>query len=121
MFDPDEAQIFTITREGKGLNTKYSVSVSPKKQAVPKAAYSKLTNLDEYVMQESDEQKRKALSAINSVAGILGNDRPTTTPTAARAAISHDVEDAPVRAKAAVKPGPALDEELDDLLGDLAD
>lgn len=119
MFDPDEAQIFTITREGKGLNTKYSVSVSPKKQAVPKVAYGKLTNLDEYVAQESDEQKRKALSAINSVAGILGNDRPTTT--APRAAIEHDVEDAPaVRTKPAAKPGPALDEELDDLLGDLA-
>jgi hypothetical protein len=119
MFDPDEAQIFTITREGKGLNTKYAVSVSPKKQAVPKSAYDKLANLDEYVMQESDEQKRKALSAINSVAGILGNDRPTTV---ARPAIAHDVEDAsPARVKAATKPGPALDEELDDLLGDLAD
>lgn len=118
MFDPDEAQIFTISREGKGLNTKYSVSVSPKKQAVPKAAYAKLTNLDEYVAQESDEQKRKALSAINSVAGILGNDKPTTT----RPALAHDeVEEAPVaRAKPAAKPGPALDEELDDLLGDLA-
>jgi hypothetical protein len=119
MFDPDEAQIFVITREGKGLNTKYSVQMSPKKQAVPKAAYAKLTDLDEYVAQESDEQKRKALSAINSVAGILANDRPSTTT--ARAAIAHDdVEDAPVRAKPAAKPAPDLGEELDDLLGDLA-
>lgn len=118
MFDTSDAQIFTITREGKGLNTKYSVQVSPKRQGVPKAALSKLPNLDEYVQMESEDQKRKALSAINNVAGILGNDRPTTTaaPRLARSDVS-DIEEpavAPAR-----KPAPAMTDELDDLLGDL--
>jgi len=116
IFDPEGAQIITINTEGKGLNTKYSVQVSPKKVAVPKDSLTKLHNLDEYVQMESEEQKRKALSAINNVAGILGSDRPTTS----RPALAHDelVEDAPAPA-AARKPAPAMTDELDDLLGDL--
>lgn len=119
MFDPEGAQVIIVNRDGKGLNTKYSVQVSNKKHKVPASAYSKLPNLDEYVMQESEEQKRKALSAISSVAGILGSDRPSTRP--ALSAPADEVEEAPVvTRKPAAKAGPALDEELDDLLGDLA-
>lgn len=122
MFDPEAAQIVIVNREGKGLNTKYTVQVSPKKQKVPASAYAKLANLDEYVQMESEEQKRRALSAINSVAGP---DRPSTS----RPALSHDadIEDAPARptrpaaAAVAATAGPTLDAELDDLLGDLED
>lgn len=118
IFDPEGAQIIVVNREGKGLNTKYAVQVTPKKQAVNKSVYAKLHNLDEYVMQESDEQKRKAISAINNVAGILGSDRPTTGRPALAMA-SEVVEEARPATKSA-KPTPALEEELDDLLGDLA-
>lgn len=125
MFDVEDAQVFTVTREGKGLNTKYSVQISPKKQAVPKAALAKLPNLDEYVLQESDEQKRKALGAINAVAGIgFGGDRPST-PAAAlpmSASTADVIEDdnggIAVASKSTAKAG-ALDEDLDALLGDL--
>ena len=120
IFDPEGAQIIIVNREGKGLNTKYTVQVSPKKQAVPAAALKKLPNLDEYVMQESEEQKRKALSAINHVAGIIGNDRPSTAPRLVGPATADDIEEVPVTRKPAAKAGPALEEELDDLLGDLA-
>ena len=122
MFDPEEAQIFTISREGKGLNTKYSVSVSPKKQAVPKAVYGKLNNLDEYVMMESEEQKRKALSAIGAVAGIgFASDKPSTTLAIGAGGKTHAASDDDGDVATAAKPAskPSLDEDLDDLLGDL--
>lgn len=120
MFDPEAAQVIIVNREGKGLNTKYSVQVSPKKQAVPAAVYTKLANLDEYVQMESDEQKRRALSAINSVAGVIGSDRPTTTRPAIAHTADEVVEEAPsVAARKAAATAPALDAELDDLLGDL--
>lgn len=125
MFDMDDAQIFTIAREGKGLNTKYSVQVSPKKQAVPKAALAKLPNLDEYVMMESEEQKRKALSAIGAVAGIgFASDKPATN-LAISSSGSTVVEDEDGNVAVAAKPAkaaakPSLDEDLDDLLGDLS-
>lgn len=122
MFDADEAQVFVITREGKGLNTKYAVQVSPKKQAVPKGAYAKLCNLDEYVQQESDEQKRKALTSINNIAGILpasSADRPSTRPAITHSADAEVIEESAAPARATKAPVAALDEELDDLLGDL--
>ena len=122
MFDPEAAQVIIVNREGKGLNTKYAVQISPKKQAVPKSVYAKLHNLDEYVMQESEEQKRKALTAINAVAGLLtaSADRPSTTARPALAMADEIVEEAtPARTTKSAKPTPALEEELDDLLGDL--
>lgn len=122
IFDPEGAQIVTVERTGKGLNTKYAVQVSPKKQPVPKSVYEKLPNLDEYVQMESEEQKRKALSAISNVAGFLpapkSADRPATAdldddaPTGTAASFN---------AKQDAKPSVALDTELDDLLGELAE
>lgn len=122
IFDPEAAQVIIVNREGKGLNTKYAVQVSPKKQAVAASVYAKLHNLDEYVMQESEEQKRKALSAINHVAGLLTSsaDRPSTARPAL--AMSDEIveEAVPAKTTKSAKPTPALEEELDDLLGDLA-
>lgn len=122
IFDPEGAQVLTITREGKGLNTKYSVQVSPKKHPVPTAVYGKLANLDEYVHQESDEQKRKALGAIASVAGLLpapAGRNPDVPRTVAQEA--EEVIETAARAPApAAAPSPKLDEELDDLLSDLS-
>lgn len=122
MFDSDEAQIFSVTREGKGLNTKYSVQVSNKKQAHPKGVLAKLHNLDEYVVQESDEQKRKALSAISAVAGIgYTSDKPATTLAIGSGGSTHaEDEDGGVAVSAKPKAkAAALDDDLDSLLGDL--
>ena len=80
LLDDVEPQIVTVNRSGKGLLTKYVVGVSPKKHAMPKGVLSKLNNLDEYVAQESEEGKRKAISAVANMSGILAApsiaDRP---------------------------------------------
>jgi hypothetical protein len=122
MFDPVEPMILVIKRDGKGLGTKYSVQISAKKHVLPKGVMAKINNLDDYVKQESEEQQRRALTAINSVAGLLppppSADRPKTP---ADAAADDDLAHAR-RAAAAAKPvaaDVALDDELDDLLGDL--
>lgn len=118
VFDSENALVFTIKREGKGLQTKYFVQPTLKTHTVPKSAYMKLHNLDDYVKMESEEQQRKALAAINSVAGLL----PASTadvPKTSRLGMSDTVEhEAPVTRKVS-KPSAALDEELDNLLEDL--
>jgi hypothetical protein len=105
----------------KGLNTKYSVQVSPKKHPIPAAVYGKLANLDEYVHQESDEQKRKALGAIASVAGLLPSPASSSRNPDVPRTIAREAEDVIEAAAApAAAASPKLDEELDDLLSDLS-
>lgn len=125
VFDSEAPQIITINRDGKGLNTKYTVQISPKKHTLPKGVFSKLNNIDDYVRQENEEQQRRALSAINSVAGLLpSKDTPaTTTKMLAGSGGDDELRDLETKREAAVsKPSAAdiaLDDELDDLLGDL--
>lgn len=61
-----------ITRTGVGLETKYSIQPALKgsKPVDPKKIGS-LHNLDEYVMQEYEEGKNKAIGAISTVSGLL--------------------------------------------------
>ncbi len=129
--DPEEGQEIVIQRDGKGLNTKYTAQISPKKYKVPPAALTKLNNLDDYVKQESEEQQRRALAAINSVAGFLpagtGADKPKTSASRLSAPAKSDApfEDVPdfdvvdESTTSAPRADLALDSELDDLLGDL--
>ena len=124
VFDPESPQIITINRDGKGLNTKYSVQISPKKHTLPKGVLSKLNDLDEYVKQADEEQQRRALSAINNVAGLLPAAPSKDTPkTAAGSDGDDELRELEVkRAASGAKPAAAdiaLDDELDDLLGDL--
>lgn len=129
VFDPEAPQIITINRDGKGLNTKYSVQISPKKHTLPKGVMSKLNNIDDYVRQENEEQQRRALSAINNVAGLLpSKDTPATGSTGSFADgkggrdADADLRDLERREATVSKPSAAdiaLDDELDDLLGDL--
>ena len=84
LFDPETPQIITITRDGKGLNTKYAVQVSPKKVKMPANTMDKLKNLDDYVKQEGESQLQKALGAINSVAGLLGAPTRSAAPAIGR-------------------------------------
>lgn len=121
--DPDAGQIIVMTREGAGMLTKYDAQVSPKTHKIPQASLAKLHNLDEYVKQESEEQKRKAISAVNSIVGVGftagGADVPTTSTArlaAPKGAAPVDHEDIP---DLEAKPGAAIDTELDDLLAEL--
>jgi len=126
VFDPEAPQIITINRDGKGLNTKYTVQISPKKHTLPSGVFGKINNLDEYVRQENEEQQRRALSAISSVAGLLpaaspAADKPRTTASTIDSS-DDDLRALETRNAAAAKPSVAdiaLDDELDDLLGDL--
>lgn len=70
-----------ITREGTGLNTKYTVMPAAKSAPVDASVLDQMTDLEEFVQQEHDEGLKKALSAVNATVGLLV-DR---TPTAAKA------------------------------------
>jgi hypothetical protein len=127
--DPNAAIILKLSRDGKGLNTKYSAMPTAKTLKVPAAVLGKLHNLDDYVKQESEEQERRAIGAINSVAGVLpapgtGADAPRTRPSALAApkGASADFEDVPDFDATPVASGasdPSLDSDIDALLGEL--
>jgi hypothetical protein len=57
------------SRTGKGLNTEYSVMPSAKSNPVDASVMAKLHNLNEYVKQEYDQGKLKALAALSTVSG----------------------------------------------------
>lgn len=123
VFDPENPQILVLNRDGKGLNTKYTVQISAKRSAMPDGVESKIHNLDEYVLQENEENQRRALNAISNVAGLLpsGSDKPKT---AAADNTFDDEQEAGLRSaeraeSKAAKADLALDDELDDLLGEL--
>jgi len=60
-----------VQKSGRGKNTEYSVMAAPPgtSEPVPAAVLAKMHNLDEYVAQEVEEHKRKALAAIGSITG----------------------------------------------------
>ncbi len=122
IFDTENPQIITINREGKGINTKYQVMISAKKHTMPANVFKQLNDLDDYVRQENEEQERRAIAAINGVAGLISST-PKTSAAAMLGNSSKTADDvADARAAEASRPSAgqaALDAELDDLLGDL--
>lgn len=121
-FDLEKGHEIIVTRDGKGMNTTYTATMAIKVGTpISGSVIKQLNNLDDYVKQESEEQERRAIAAVNSVAGLLpAESRPATTASTlalpATAAIGPAVS-APSAAASTV----ALDSELDDLLGDLDD
>lgn len=71
MIDLSKGQNIVITREGSGLSTKYTTQVAAKSKPVNPSVMAKITNLDEFVAQESEEVARRALGAVSSVSGVL--------------------------------------------------
>lgn len=132
-----------VTREGTGqFDTKYSVFPTPKSKDVPESIYAKVHNLDDYVAQENDSDKMKAVTAVSRAAGFLGADDATHTGPALSApktaaddlsSVMDDtsaIEDATIVESSTpepetVKPTAADlevdldDDDLDDLLADL--
>jgi hypothetical protein len=125
IFDDAEPMIVVINRSGKGLLTKYTVQISPKKSAMPKGVMDKLNNLDEYVAQESEEGSRKAIGAVYNVSGLIappsGADRPrlASAKKVEEADELDGLEDAPAKpvkaapAKAAKAVKPAVEDDFD--------
>jgi hypothetical protein len=113
LLDDSEPQIVVIERTGKGLNTRYSVNVSPKKIAMPKGAMEKRRNLDEFVAQESEEQERRALGAIRTVSGLL------PAPAARPASVAATGEAEAGRVVESARASASLESDLDDLLADI--
>jgi hypothetical protein len=72
----------TFNKTGSGLNTRYTVSAKPRPRAVDPSVMKGVTDLDEYVKQESEEQARKAIANVNAAAGLL------SAPSAAGAGTS---------------------------------
>lgn len=128
-FDLTAGHELIINRDGKGLNTTYTAQMAIKVgAAIPAAVLTRLNNLDEYVKQESDEQERRAIAAVNSVAGFLPAPSAADVPrvsgggNAGRLPAPIEFDDVPDLKAAPVKRADvALDDELDSLLGDLAD
>lgn len=103
--DPQTGKDIVVNRTGKGLNTDYSVMISPApSQPLPADVLTKLPDIDAYIQKEFFRgEEQKALNAIAQIAGVavpqLG--APTTqavqqaaTPTAALTSPAAAVADA---------------------------
>jgi hypothetical protein len=121
-----------LQREGKGLNTKYTIQISPKDFTPTPAILAALNNLDDYVKQESEEQAKRALGAINGLVGIAGpgtasaspriaSDKPLTSPSTLDDEQEAGLLEMELTGKANPTPTAtstvSLEEELDGLLG----
>lgn len=85
--DLTDGKDFVIERAGKGKNTKYSVQIAAKSAAVDPSVMKKITNLDEYVAQESEEAAQRALTNFRQVAGLL-SAAPSAAAAAAKPSLS---------------------------------
>ncbi len=121
-----------INRAGKGINTKYSILPAAKSDKVPVSMLDKLHNLDDYVMQEYEDGKVKAIGAVSNISGFLPADRPATPMPKEEdmeGILEGDFDDAdaaPLKAEAKPEPDESdglpddlTDAEIDDLLEDL--
>lgn len=107
-----------IERTGKGLGTKYTAQIGPKETKVDPAIVAKVHDLDEYVKQDSEEQKTRAISAISGLVGVTavglaapaGSATPRTNEALPSAPAAGEAAGAPE------VPAPSLDEDLDSLL-----
>lgn len=119
-----------ITREGSGLNTEYSVQPARTSNPVDASVLSNMTNLQEFILQESEEGARKAINQVNAIVGIIEAADFAPKPAiasrpAAKAlpAIDMEADDVPftkTAAPAASKTAPSttaiIDSELDELM-----
>jgi hypothetical protein len=147
MLDPKVGSDIIINRTGAGLNTEYSVVVGRNSKPVPAAALKALQNLDEYVAQEYDEGRNKALSQVAQVSGlmpaaalssphvvnapaadlddILDDDSEVEEPTRATATNGAAQDDEPARTRNPAAPLPAAEpipsDDVDGLEALLAD
>ena len=94
ILDVANGRDLSIERVGKGVNTKYTVQVTPKATPLPSDIMSKVTNLDEYVAQENETARIRAITSVNSVVGLLTSPAPSSgdVPRIAPAMSALDIE-----------------------------
>jgi hypothetical protein len=106
-----------ITREGSGLNTEYSIQPARESKKVDPNVMASVTNLREFVQQESEDGARKALQQVNAIVGII--DAPMVgLPGAKSKALTADAGFISARTVPAEKPVASIDPELDALIDD---
>lgn len=76
MLSLSEGVDLVITREGTGLNTKYTVMPAAKSAPVDASILDQMADLEDFVQQEHDEGLKKALNAVNSTVGLLVDRAP---------------------------------------------
>ena len=114
LIDAEKGRDFVINREGTGLNTRYSLAVrsQDKSISVNKSVLMSLNNLEEYVTEDFEAKKKKALTALgvatgaalagSSAAGALTDDSdlddelPDFGAEEARKEAMKEIEDADV-------------------------
>lgn len=121
MFDPQEPIIIKVVREGKGLNTKYSVQPTMNKHPLDASILSRLNDLDEYVRQENEENMQRAIGAVKGVVGLLPAATPETKAIAAPSAEAIEVHETSRAAEASrsTVAEVALDSDLNDIFAEL--
>lgn len=72
LIDAVDGRDFVVTREGTGLNTRYSLAVRAKSKSmsVSKSVLMSLNNLEEYVTEDFEAKKKKALTALGIATGV---------------------------------------------------
>lgn len=118
IFDLAQGVDVVIAREGTGIGTKYNVMAAPKATPIDAGYMQKLNNLDEYVAQEHEAGKAKALAAIgggNNVPQIAA-PRNVTPAGALPAAVAGK---AAIEGTAKVVASAPANDDVEDALSDL--
>lgn len=67
LFDPKQAQTFTITRAGEGLGTTYTVTINPTTYTIPEGTLDHLINLDEFCAPSADLEVTKGIGCFRAL------------------------------------------------------
>lgn len=86
LIDADKGRDFVITREGTGLNTRYSLAVRGKEKSIKvnKSSLMSLHDLKEFVTEDFEAKKQKALTALGMATGAA------LAGSSAASALSHE-------------------------------
>jgi hypothetical protein len=79
IFSLEEGYDVIFNREGTGLKTKYKAMLAPKSTTLDTGYMSKAANLADYVQQEYEEGKTKALIALQNLSGASTPMLPAST------------------------------------------
>lgn len=124
LLDIDTGHDITITRSGKGLNTKYDLSVGPKPRKI-KVDMDALHDLDEYVQQQHTETEQKALLAFDKIStgltALPNSSQGDDMGDVLEGDFEEEVDTTPIKDDKPKTVSEADNQEIDDILGELDD